>query len=96
MSTDNNPRYKLKFINEREFEILCANKPELLTIKFELDRVDFVRNVGIGIDLDPYYPDKLMGETSSQEKLVCLVENWSTILAKQGSCTYNDLIDYEK
>ncbi|WP_288384307.1 hypothetical protein [uncultured Acinetobacter sp.] len=91
MSTDNNPRYKLKFLNEREFEILCTNKPEILTIKFELDRVEFVKNLSIGADLDPYYPDKLIGETSSQEKLAQLIEDWYDLIDNARTKTYYDI-----
>ncbi|WP_343316307.1 hypothetical protein AAC899_11320 [Acinetobacter soli] len=91
MSIDNNPRYKLKFLNERAFEILCTNKPEILAIKFGLDGVDFVQNVSIGVDLDPYYPDKLTGETSSQEKLAQSIEDWYDLLDNAGTKTYYDI-----
>ncbi|WP_151777173.1 hypothetical protein [Acinetobacter brisouii] len=90
MSSENKTSYKLNFINESEFEIVCEDKGETLAIKHLLDGSPYVSNILPTFDLDQEYPDKITGETTNQDELILLLKEWDTLLKSKEVTTYRD------
>lgn len=90
MSTANNEIYKLNFIGDNNFEILCINKGETLAIKYLIESEDFITDVLMTTELDPNYPDKLTGITSNKEGLINLLKEWDKLMDEQEVTSYKD------
>ncbi len=90
MSFKSDYGFELKFLDQNKFEILCDDKNHALSIKQILGNVSFVTNVVPTFDMDEAYPDKLNGETSSQEELVALLKAWESDLASLEVSKYED------
>jgi len=83
--------FELKFIDHSKFEILCEYKGQVLAILDLLSRVDFVSEVFHSIDPALGYPDKINGETTSQEGLVALLKEWDKDLNSMEVSKYSDI-----
>lgn len=90
MSSENKTTYKLNFINQSEFEIICEDKAQTLVIQNLLRGASFIENIIPTFDLDQEFPDKINGETTSQDGLIALLKGWDEIMNNMEVSKYTD------
>ncbi|MDC4747467.1 hypothetical protein NQ853_02625 [Acinetobacter baumannii] len=82
--------YKLKFINENDFEIICLDCNDTNTVRQQLKDAGFVTDINSVDEKDEYHLQKIIGVTSSKEDLIALLDNWFDLLNSMEVTAYKD------
>lgn len=82
--------YKLKFINENDFEIICLDCNDTNSVRQQLKDAGFVRDINSVDEKDEYHLQKIIGVTISKEDLIALLDNWFDLLNSMEVTAYKD------
>ncbi|MCU4389973.1 hypothetical protein KTH73_04425 [Acinetobacter courvalinii] len=82
--------YELKFIDDDHFEIICLDYGDTNSVRRELEDAEFVSNIASVDGRDVLHLQKILGKTSSKEKLISLLNVFFDTLAKYEVETYKE------
>lgn len=83
--------YKLKFINENDFEIICLDCNDINSVRQQLKDAGFVTDIKTVDEKDKNHLQKIIGVTSSKEDLISLLDDWFDLLDSIEVTAYKDL-----
>ncbi|CAM0701505.1 hypothetical protein EA736_17505 [Acinetobacter baumannii] len=82
--------YKLKFINENDFEIICLDCNDTNSVRQQLKDAGFVTDIKTVDEKDKNHLQKIIGVTSSKEDLISLLDDWFDLLDSIEVTAYKD------
>ncbi|HHN6041092.1 hypothetical protein LDY14_17185 [Acinetobacter baumannii] len=82
--------YKLKFINENDFEIICLDCNDTNSVRQQLKDAGFVTDIKTVDEKDKNHLQKIIGVTSSKEDLISLLDDWFDLLDSKEVTAYKD------